>query len=236
MAGGSIVVLEIIRRKPFAAAGATLPGTHSRGTEMRIARLVPLLLVATAGLASCSLQPPVAERKPYAVESPNGTRIDEYYWLRDDTRQSKEVLDYLNAENAWRDTAMAHTGACKAELYDGTGRAAWIRTNPRCPSTTAATGTTRASSPGKDYPIYARRKGSTGRARAGHARRQPAGARPDFFNIGSSGVSPDGTVLAWTEDTVGRRQYTLKFRNLESGSDPAGCRDQRGSGFRLGRR
>ena len=41
--------------------------------------------------------PPVAARKPYLVTSPNGAREDEYYWLRDDTRQSQEVLDYLNA-------------------------------------------------------------------------------------------------------------------------------------------
>src|SRR5262245_26727657 len=53
--------------------------------------------------------PPVAAKKPYQVTSPNGAREDEYYWLRDDTRTSKEVLAYLNAENAYRDEMMAHT-------------------------------------------------------------------------------------------------------------------------------
>src|SRR5882672_3443206 len=67
--------------------------------------LVPV--IATLALASQALAvpalaaPPVADRKPYAVESPNGTRDDPYYWLRDDTRSKPEVLDYLKAENAY---------------------------------------------------------------------------------------------------------------------------------------
>ncbi len=37
-------------------------------------------------------QPPVAAKKPHQVPSPNGSRIDEYYWLRDDKRQDAEML------------------------------------------------------------------------------------------------------------------------------------------------
>jgi oligopeptidase B len=44
--------------------------------------------------------PPVAARKPHRVDSPHGTRTDEYYWLRDDTRTDPQVLAYLVAENA----------------------------------------------------------------------------------------------------------------------------------------
>jgi len=55
--------------------------------------------------------PPVAAKKPYRVPSPNGAREDDYYWLRDDTRQSTEILDYLNKENAYRDAMMASTPA-----------------------------------------------------------------------------------------------------------------------------
>ena len=39
--------------------------------------------------------PPVAEPRPFSVLSPNGARVDEYYWLRDDTRTDKAVLGYL---------------------------------------------------------------------------------------------------------------------------------------------
>src|SRR5262245_65387937 len=46
-------------------------------------------------------KPPVAAKKPYDVSSPNGTRDDPYYWLRDDTRSKPEVLNYLKDENAY---------------------------------------------------------------------------------------------------------------------------------------
>ncbi len=184
---------------------------------MRLARLAPLLLVTSACLASCSLQPPVAARKPFAVESPNGTRIDEYYWLRDDTRQSKEVLDYLNAENAWRDVAMAHTQELQKKLYEELvarvdpdessvpvyDRGYWYYTR---------------FEPGEDYPIYARRKGALDAPEQVMLDGNQLALGQKFFQIGSLDVSPDGAVLAWTEDTVGRQQYSLKFRSLMSGS------------------
>ena len=72
---------------------------------------------APAALPSAPL-PPVAAKKPYQVPSPNGARADEYYWLRDDSRQSAEVLDYLKKENLYRDAAMASTDALQQKLYD----------------------------------------------------------------------------------------------------------------------
>src|SRR5262249_14297494 len=40
----------------------------------------------------------------------------------------------------------------------------------------------------------------------------------EYFRIGSSKVSPDGKLLAYTEDDIGRRQYTLRVKNLDSGA------------------
>src|ERR1700689_1345139 len=63
------------------------------------------------------LSHPIAPRKPYQVTSPNGSREDDYYWLRDDTRKSKEVLSYLKAENAYTADVLAPTRALQDELY-----------------------------------------------------------------------------------------------------------------------
>jgi oligopeptidase B len=71
--------------------------------------------------------------------------------------------------------------------------------------------------PGLDYPVYARRKGVMtapeevlldGNAMAkGHS----------FFQVGNYEVSRDGSYLAYTEDDVGRRQYSLHIKNLKTG-------------------
>src|SRR5262245_52787344 len=86
-------------------------------TSQQTATQAPRAATASATSATAAT-PPVAARKPHQVTSPNGSREDEYYWLRDDTRQSKEVLDYLNAENAYRDAVMAPTAGVQKQLYD----------------------------------------------------------------------------------------------------------------------
>ena len=161
--------------------------------------------------------PPVAGRHPYDVPSPNGTRRDDYYWLRDDQRTSKDVLSYLQAENDYRDALMAPAAGLQQKLYDELIN----RLQPDDSSVPVFEHGywyyTRFQ-PGLDYPIYARRKGTMtapeqilldGNAMArGH----------EYFQIGDSEASPDGTLLAYTEDTVGRRQYTVHVKNLETGA------------------
>ncbi len=63
------------------------------------------------------LSPPIAAKRPHQVPSPNGSREDDYYWLRDDTRRSKDVLAYLNAEDTYSDFVLARTQALQDELY-----------------------------------------------------------------------------------------------------------------------
>lgn len=95
-------------------------------------QLIPLLLSALL-LVSCSSgdsesvtppltsadvgqNPPVAEKRAFNVVAPGGTRLDEYYWLRDDTREDQKMLAYLDAENAYADAVMAPLAGFKNQL------------------------------------------------------------------------------------------------------------------------
>ena len=62
--------------------------------------------------------PPIAEPRPHTVETPNGTRIDPYYWLRDDTRTQPEVIAHLEAENAYTKQMLAPVQPLIDELFD----------------------------------------------------------------------------------------------------------------------
>ena len=172
---------------------------------------------AAARAAAVAPLAPIAAKKPYAVPSPNGARVDNYYWLRDDTRQSQEVLDYLHAENTYRDAVMAPTQPLQQQLYDELiGRIKpddasvpvyehgyWYYTR---------------FVPGQDYPIYARRKGTLSAAEEIMLDGNAMAVGHDYFQIGSAEVSRDGRLLAYTEDDVGRRQYTLKVKDLATGA------------------
>jgi oligopeptidase B len=171
----------------------------------------PMASVAPAGMA-----PPVAAARPFTVPSPNGSRTDEYHWLRDDTRSKPDVLDYLKAENAYTDAVTAHTKAAQSLLFQElVGRHA--QDDSTVPVRQHGYWYYTRFEAGKEYPVYARRKGSReapeqvmldGNARAaGHG----------FFQISGTAVTPDGKILAYAEDTVGRRQFTLRFKNLATG-------------------
>jgi oligopeptidase B len=61
--------------------------------------------------------PPIAEARPRVVVSPNGSRTDDYFWLRDDTRRNPEVLAYLEAENAYSSAMLAHVKPLEDTIY-----------------------------------------------------------------------------------------------------------------------
>ncbi|KAK2980354.1 hypothetical protein RJ640_029101 [Escallonia rubra] len=54
-----------------------------------------------------SMPPPVAKKVRHEMEMFGDVRIDDYYWLRDDSRSDPEVLSYLHQENAYTDSVMS---------------------------------------------------------------------------------------------------------------------------------
>jgi oligopeptidase B len=159
-------------------------------------------------------QAPVAAKRPHTVVSPNGDREDEYYWLRDDTRENQEMLAYVTAENAYADAMLAHTKALESKVYSEIiGRLK--QDDSSVPYLMNGFWYYRRYETGKEYPIYARRKGKDGpeeillnvnELSKGH----------DFFQVGDIAISPDSMLMAWAEDTVGRRQFVVKVMDLAS--------------------
>lgn len=181
--------------------------------------MVPHLPIVNAVDTAATATPaaPVAAKKPFMVPSPNGAREDDYYWLRDDTRQTKEVLDYLSAENSYRDAVMAPTISLQEKLYaELVGR---IKPDDSSvPVLEHGYWYYTRFVPGGDYPIYTRRKDAMGAAEEVMLDGNVMAKGHEYFQIGATEVSPDGHLLAYAEDDVGRRQYTLKFKDLASGA------------------
>ncbi|MDQ1309588.1 MAG: oligopeptidase, partial [Pseudomonadota bacterium] len=160
--------------------------------------------------------PPVAARRPRPVDSPHGTRSDEYYWLRDDTRTDPDVLAYLAAENAYKDAMFAHARPLEDKLYaEIVGR---IRQDDSSvPYRERGYWYYRRFDAGQEYPVHARRAGSLEAPEEILLDLEQLARGRDFYDVGEFEVSPDDRLLAYAEDTVGRRQYTLRFKDLASG-------------------
>ena len=91
--------------------------------------------------------------------APHGARRDDYYWLRDDTRKSADVLEYLRQENAYRDALMAPTASLQQALYEELV-AREPAEDSSVPVFEHGYWYFRRFVAGQDYPIHARRKGS----------------------------------------------------------------------------
>jgi oligopeptidase B len=174
-------------------------------------------LAKTPAARAAVLSPPVAARKSYQVTSANGSREDDYYWLRDDTRKSKDVLDYLKAENAYTSAVLAPTYALQDELFkELVGRIK--QDDASVPVLLRGWWYYARYETGREYPIYARRRRSMSAPEQVMLDGNALAAGKAFFQIGAWAASPDGRLLAYAEDIVGRRQYTLRVKNLHTGA------------------
>ena len=195
---------------------------------LRLVMLVTLTAVLDYGCSSTAHktpmnrnsqrpEPPVAAVEPRPVVSPSGTRIDPYYWLRDDLRLDPKVLGYLNAENAYADIMMAPLAALESTLYEEI-----VSRIPKDDVTVPFREQgywyyTRFEA-GREYPIHARRRDVPDAPEEIMLDGNSLAEGHDYFEIGNWQVSPDNRLIAFAEDTVGRRQYTVRVKNLETGA------------------
>lgn len=174
-------------------------------------------LLSSPLMAASAMTPPLAVKQPYTVTSPNGDRQDPYYWLRDDTRSSPTVLDYLHRENDYADTYAKRyqplTEALTAEII---GRIK--QDDSSVPYTKGAYSYYTRYETGKEYPIYLR-KGLKDGVEQVMLDVNTLAAGKDYYAVSNWQVSPDQNYLAYVEDTSGRRQYTLKVRDLRTGKE-----------------
>ncbi len=161
-------------------------------------------------------RPPVAAVKPHEVKAPFGAvRIDPYYWLRDDTRKNPEMIGYLEAENAYTDAILApETARREAIFQEITGR---IEPNDSSVPYRRNGYWYRSGYDGREYPIFHRRADKEGAPEDVLLDANVLAQGKGYFAVGDLSVSDDNRLLAWAEDAVGRRQYTLKFKNLQTG-------------------
>ena len=172
--------------------------------------------------------PPRAPRRPHQVVSPYGTREDPWYWLRDDEREDPAVLAHLRAENAWREHALGHLAGFEQRLYEEIV-ARIKQDDASVPVRHNGWWYYARYEAGREYPVYARKRATAAdpASPATHAQlatpeqlmidANQRAAGHDFYQVASMEVSPDNRLLAFTEDTVGRREYTLRFLDLETG-------------------
>ncbi|KAK6931800.1 Peptidase S9A, N-terminal domain, partial [Dillenia turbinata] len=174
--------------------------------------------------------PPVAKKVRHEMEMFGDLRIDNYYWLRDDSRSDPEMLSYLRSENAYTDSIMSGTKDLENRIFGE------IRGRIKEDDITA---------PQRKGPYYYYQRTLQGMEYVQHCRR----AVPDptaplsvhdtmpttapehvlldenlkaqghaYYSIGVFQVSPNHKLIAYAEDQKGDEIYTVYVIDAETGA------------------
>ncbi len=157
---------------------------------------------------------PIANKIPKTLSIHGDNRIDNYYWLNN--REDSAVIDYLNAENAYREAMMAHTKPFQEKLFaEIKGRIK--QTDESVPYKDNGYSYYTRFEEGKEYPIYCRKQDTAQAAEQILLNVNELAEGHEYYQLGGFEVSPDNTLLAYGVDTVSRRQYTIYVKNLLTG-------------------
>ncbi|GAA4898689.1 oligopeptidase B [Flaviramulus aquimarinus] len=161
-----------------------------------------------------TIQAPIAKKVSKELKIHDDLRIDNYYWLNE--KENPEVIDYLNAENAYTKDVMQHTEVFQNELFEEMkGRIK--EDDSTVPYKLNGYWYITKYEAGKDYPIYIRRKENLDAEDEILFDCNDMAKDHAYFNLGGISISPDNTLAAFSTDVVSRRQYTIKVKNLQTG-------------------
>jgi oligopeptidase B len=171
---------------------------------------------AVAQTADSAAIPPTAKMIPRVDTTLGDVRVDSYFWLRDDQRKNPDVLAYLAAENHYTEAKLRHTEGLQTQLF--TEMKARIKeTDLSVPLRNGRYFYYARTEAGKQYPILCRKKDALTAPEEVMLDENTLGAGRAYFRVGTSRVSPDDRLLAFTIDTTGAERYLLVVKDLTTG-------------------
>ena len=176
-------------------------------------------------MKSTDSQHPIAEKIPTELEKHGDVRIDNYFWMRlSDAQklapvkeeQTQKVVDYLEAENTYYKDVTAYTKDFQEKLFqEMKGRIK--EDDASVPYKNNGYFYNTRYEIGKQYPIYSRKKGNLEAPEEILFDVNEMAKGFDYYQLGGLNVSPDNKLAVFATDTVSRRQYFLRIKNLETG-------------------
>lgn len=157
---------------------------------------------------------PIAKKIRKELRLHDDVREDDYFWLNE--KENPSVLDYLKAENTFRESEMKGTEELQKKLFEEIkGR---IKEDDQSvPYLKNGYWYYVRYETGKEHPIYCRKKGKLEAEEEILLDVNINAAEYPYYQVTGLSVSSDNKILAFGEDTVSRRIYTIRFKNLETG-------------------
>ena len=157
---------------------------------------------------------PSPEKIPVTFEAHGVKRIDNYYWMRDDSRKDPKVIEHLNSENDYLENWFLSGTDRRDELFEEI-TARIPKKEDSVPIRLNNYEYFRRYEPDNEHAIYIRRKNKNSEENIIMDVNELAKDK-EFYQLANWSISPDENVMAYAEDTNGRRQYSIKFKYLDT--------------------
>lgn len=159
---------------------------------------------------------PIAKKIPHQLTTHNETRIDNYYWMRDDSRSNKKILAHLTAENEYCDAMLAPQKALQDNLFEEL-KSRICRDDNSVPVKDGDYWYHSEVSGDEEYSRYYRADDNKGTNKQLLLDVNALAASHEHFELGDMSISPNDSLLTYASDLDGRRIYTINFKHVATG-------------------
>ena len=170
---------------------------------------------------------PTAAKRPHRIEQLGRVRTDDYAWMKDDNWQQvlrdpkvlrADVREHLDAENAYTKAVLAGTEALQATLFaEMKGRIK--EDDSSVPAPDGPWDYYSRYALGAEHPVHARRPRGAADAEEVLLDEDAVAKGKAYFHVGAASHSPDHALFAWAADEQGSEYYTIRVKDLATGSE-----------------
>ncbi|MCG8380558.1 MAG: hypothetical protein MI865_13930, partial [Proteobacteria bacterium] len=177
-----------------------------------VVALLTLLIVACADQDRARSGVPIAGQNPTMLTQHGHTRVDPYYWMRTDPALTQ---DYIRAEKQYLEKTMAETAELQSLLM-AEMNSRLVAAHRSVPIRIGDYYYFREFRQGGQYPVYLRAGAAGGDGAEVILDVNELAGNNGYYELGGFSISPDQTMIAYTEDTDGDQLYELNLKRLDS--------------------
>lgn len=178
--------------------------------------IILLIILHSCDMKVTKIKEPIADKINKVMTIHGHERIDEFYWLNE--RENPKVIEYLNAENDYRNSYMGEYKELEEKLFNEI-KSRIKEDDSSVPYIDNGYYYYTRYEKGKQYPIYCRKKDNLNNKEEILIDANEMSKGHEYFRIGGIDISPDNKIMAYSVDTVSRRLYSINFKNLETGEE-----------------
>ena len=185
-----------------------------------ILKLNIILCIAMSSACNSEVKPPEAEKIPKEFTEFETTRTDNYYWMRE--RKNPKVTEYLKQENDYFENSFLKKNKklndkilseLKSRISEEEKTAPYFENGYYYYS---------RYEKDKDYEIFCRKKDLDTAEEEILLNVNDLAKRYDYCDADVVCISPNNLTMAYAVDTVSRRRYEIRFKNLKDSADIPG--------------